>query len=78
MGNTHIITICVEPEFDEVVARADKIAKENGMSRSVVFRTALHEYFDVSTAYPKTQQRFASIIKQALNEIKQAAIEMNC
>lgn len=66
-----MISVCVEPEFDEIVKIADKIAKGNGISRSVIMRTVLHDFFGVPTDNPKLQQKLIGLIKQSLSEIKQ-------
>jgi predicted transcriptional regulator len=68
MGNTHMFAIGVEPEFDGVVKLADKVAKECGMSRSVVMRTALHDYFGIPTWNPESFQERVSAIKRKLNK----------
>lgn len=69
MGNTQMFSISVEPEFDAVVTIADNIARDCGMSRSVVMRTVLHDYFGVPTWNVESQQSRLTIIKQKLEQL---------
>lgn len=66
MGNTHMFAIGVEPAFDDVVAIADDIAHKCDMTRSVVMRTVLHEFFGVMPANPDIQALRMQRINEAL------------
>jgi hypothetical protein len=66
MGNNHMFSICVEPAFDGVVDVADDIAQKCGMSRSIVMRTILHEFFGALPANEYIHKARMQTIEEAL------------
>lgn len=63
-----MVAICVEPEFDVVLEKADAIAKDLDSSRSAVLREILYNHFGVPI--PNTLTR-SSVNRLSKRQVEQ-------
>lgn len=66
MKTTYMTGICVEHDFKAVSDRVDQISENCGLSRSVIMRTALFDYFGVTPANEIKHKKILAEINEAL------------
>jgi len=73
MGNMYIFSLSVEPEFNQVLEKVDKIIEECGGSRSEIIRTILYEYFSVVPKRVELQKRISNNVTLMLSKERSVA-----
>lgn len=63
---TYMTGICVENDFKIVADRVDQITADTGLSRSLIMRTVLFDFFGVEPENPVKHRKVLADIKTTL------------